>query len=143
VTGDADHVLVALQGREAVTAEASPSGEGVAEAEQIVRAKARDSTIWALWYDAYYANLYRYAYVRLGRREDAEDVTSQVSTPLLTEAGRYSPGFTASSAISSPSAFGKRHAPTRLTSPWPPTTSRNRPPTGSSTRSTSRVPCDS
>ncbi len=34
-------------------------------------------SVWSRWYDEYYPVLYRYALVRVGRREDAEDIAAQ------------------------------------------------------------------
>lgn len=66
-----------------MTADALMPGDFGDEAEQVGRARERDSAIWAHWYDIYYPLLFRYAYVRIGRREDAEDVTSQVFLEAL------------------------------------------------------------
>src|SRR5687768_11958402 len=48
------------------------------ESRLVRRAKERDAAAWSELYDAYYQVLFRYAFVRLRRREDAEDVASQV-----------------------------------------------------------------
>ena len=45
---------------------------------QVDQAKAKDPGIWAQWFDAYYPHLFRYAYFRLRRRSDAQDVVSEV-----------------------------------------------------------------
>lgn len=49
-----------------------------ADANEVQLAKQGDSAIWTTWFDRYYDTLYRYAYVRLRNRQDAEDVASQV-----------------------------------------------------------------
>jgi RNA polymerase sigma-70 factor (ECF subfamily) len=59
------------------------------EAEEVRRAKQRDSLVWAAWHDAYYPLIYRYAFVRLANPEDAEDVTSQVFLEALKGIHRY------------------------------------------------------
>ena len=64
--------------------ESSSTDEGTNdEREQVKRAKQRDAAIWGAWYDTYYANLFRYAYARIGSREDAEDLASQVFVEAL------------------------------------------------------------
>lgn len=68
--------------------EASRSG-GREESDSVSRAKSRDSSVWAAWYDRYYGNLYRYAYAKLGRREDAEDLASQVFVEALKNIDRF------------------------------------------------------
>ncbi len=50
----------------------------MSESELIRLAKDRDPQTWAALYDRYYPNLYRYAYAKIGRKEDAEDLASQV-----------------------------------------------------------------
>ena len=59
------------------------------DAAQVERAKARDPDVWALWHDHYYRLLYRYAYARLLRPEDAEDVASQVFLEALKSIDSY------------------------------------------------------
>ncbi len=59
------------------------------EAEDVRLAKARDPQVWSRWYDRHYATLYRYAFVRLGNREDAEDVASQVFLQALRKIDGY------------------------------------------------------
>lgn len=66
-----------------------PSVIGRDEAEEIQRAKQRDSSIWAAWHDAYYPVIYRYAYVRLSNAEDAEDLASQVFLEALKGIDRF------------------------------------------------------
>jgi len=53
------------------------------EAEEVRRAKARDGATWSAWYDRYHPSLYRYAYARLGRQAEAEDVAAQVFVEAL------------------------------------------------------------
>lgn len=60
-----------------------------ADAELVRRAKARDAAVWAAWHDEYYDLLFRYAASRLGSREEAEDVASQVFLEALRAIGRY------------------------------------------------------
>lgn len=55
-----------------------PSDESErAESDLVQRAREGDMSVWSRWYDEYYPLLYRYALVRLGNREDAEDVAAQ------------------------------------------------------------------
>jgi RNA polymerase sigma-70 factor (ECF subfamily) len=53
------------------------------EAREIERAKAGDARVWEEWFGRYYANLFRYAYIRLRQRSDAEDIASQVFLEAL------------------------------------------------------------
>ena len=53
------------------------------EAEEVRRAKARDGATWSAWYDRYHPSLYRYAYARLGRQAEAEDIAAQVFVEAL------------------------------------------------------------
>jgi RNA polymerase sigma-70 factor, ECF subfamily len=53
------------------------------EAELVQRAAQRDVAAWSALYEAHYDDVYAYAYSRLGAREDAEDVTSQVFVEAL------------------------------------------------------------
>ena len=48
------------------------------EQDEVRLARAHDPQIWAQWYDSHYRTLYRYAYFRLGNREEAEDVAAEV-----------------------------------------------------------------
>jgi len=59
------------------------------EAEQVIRAKARDDLVWAAWHDRHYPFVYRYSLSRLGNRQDAEDVASQVFLEALKGIQRY------------------------------------------------------
>ena len=63
-----------------------PIGE---EAELVKRAKAGDTSVWSDWHDQCYPLLYRYAYSRLNKHEDAEDVASQVFMEAIKGIGRY------------------------------------------------------
>jgi RNA polymerase sigma-70 factor (ECF subfamily) len=61
-----------------------------AEEEHEVRlARARDPAVWALWFDRHYDTVYRYAVVRLGSREEAEDVAAQVFLRAFQGIGGY------------------------------------------------------
>ena len=53
------------------------------EADLVQRAAQRDVAAWSALYEAHYDDVYAYAYSRLGAREDAEDVTSQVFVEAL------------------------------------------------------------
>jgi RNA polymerase sigma-70 factor (ECF subfamily) len=58
------------------------------EAELIRRAAKRDVAAWSALYERHYDDLHAYAYSRLGMREDAEDVTSQVFVEALRNIAR-------------------------------------------------------
>lgn len=60
----------------------SPS-EDLIQRELVGRAKQRDSAAWSTIYAENYDAVYRYIYGRLGRREEAEDLASQVFLEAL------------------------------------------------------------
>ncbi|MGE0057061.1 MAG: RNA polymerase sigma factor [Dehalococcoidia bacterium] len=53
------------------------------------QAKAGDPEVWRQWFDDYYPSLFRYAYIRIKRRPEAEDVVSQVFLEAVRGIGRY------------------------------------------------------
>lgn len=57
--------------------ESPPESPESDEADLVRRAREGDMSVWARWYDEYYPLLYRYAVVRVGSREDAEDIAAQ------------------------------------------------------------------
>jgi RNA polymerase sigma-70 factor (ECF subfamily) len=59
------------------------------EAAQVQRAQAGDKAVWDEWFDAFYPKLYRYAFIRLGRKAEAEDIVSQVFLEAVRQIGRY------------------------------------------------------
>ena len=60
----------------------SPS-ENLRQRELVALAKQRDSAAWSSIYSENYDAVYRYIYGRLGRREEAEDLASQVFLEAL------------------------------------------------------------
>jgi RNA polymerase sigma-70 factor (ECF subfamily) len=60
-----------------------------AEAHRVRRAKARDGSVWAHWYDNYHGLVYRYAYSRLNSPDEAADVAAQVFVVALRSIDRY------------------------------------------------------
>ncbi len=64
--------------------------DALADEESLVAlVKARDADAWASLYDRYYPPLFRYAYARIGSREEAEDVAGQVFLDALKNIDRY------------------------------------------------------
>lgn len=60
------------------------------EEERLVGlAKAGDASVWDAWFQKYYPNLFRYAYIRLRRRAEAEEVASQVFIEAYRGIGKY------------------------------------------------------
>jgi len=57
--------------------------EGLAELELVKLAKQRDSAAWSTIYSQHYDSVFRYLFGRLGRREEAEDIASQVFLEAL------------------------------------------------------------
>ena len=60
-----------------------------AEAGQVERARDGDPEVWREWFEAYYPSLFRYAYIRIKRRTEAEDIVSQVFLEAVRGIGRY------------------------------------------------------
>jgi RNA polymerase sigma-70 factor (ECF subfamily) len=60
------------------------------EADEVRRARRRDSETWAGWYDRHFETLYRYAYHRLGNREEAQDIAAHVFLRALLKIDGYS-----------------------------------------------------
>jgi RNA polymerase sigma-70 factor (ECF subfamily) len=71
------------------TAEGSSASSPMSDAEEVRLAKQRDRAVWAAWHDRHYNAIYRYAFVRLGNQEDAEDLASQVFLEALKGIDRY------------------------------------------------------
>ncbi|HLF75869.1 MAG TPA: sigma-70 family RNA polymerase sigma factor [Dehalococcoidia bacterium] len=67
----------------------SQEGPFIADADLVRRAKERDQAVWSMWHDQHYPFIYRYARSRLGNREDAEDIASQVFLEALKSIDRY------------------------------------------------------
>jgi RNA polymerase sigma-70 factor (ECF subfamily) len=59
------------------------------DAARVKRAQAGDKAVWDEWFNEYYRPLFRYAYLRLRSRPDAEDVVSQVFGEAYRGIGRY------------------------------------------------------
>jgi len=77
---------VTLPGQES---QAEPDLGSEAERQRVERAKAGDPAVWGEWYDAYYKPLYRYAYIRLRRRNEAQDIVAEVFAEAYRGIGRY------------------------------------------------------
>ncbi|HEX5370096.1 MAG TPA: sigma-70 family RNA polymerase sigma factor [Dehalococcoidia bacterium] len=54
-----------------------------AERREVDKAKAGDPALWDRWFHAFYPRLFRYAYIRLRNRGEAEDIASQVFVEAL------------------------------------------------------------
>ena len=61
----------------------STGRENLGQLELVALAKQRDSATWSSIYSQQYDTMYRYIYGRLGRREEAEDLASQVFLEAL------------------------------------------------------------
>jgi RNA polymerase sigma-70 factor, ECF subfamily len=59
------------------------------EASQVQGAKDCDSSVWDAWFQRFYPNLFRYAYIRLRRRAEAEEIASQVFVEAYRGIARY------------------------------------------------------
>ncbi len=78
----------------AVTNDSEPltepsSLDASSEAGQVQRAKTGEQAVWDEWFDAFYPKLYRYAFIRLGRKADAEDIVSQVFLEAVRQIDRF------------------------------------------------------
>jgi RNA polymerase sigma-70 factor (ECF subfamily) len=67
----------------------SPELGATPEATQVQRAKAGDQAVWDQWFEAFYPKLYRYAFIRLGRKAEAEDIVGQVFLEAVRQIDRY------------------------------------------------------
>lgn len=63
--------------------------ERLAEIELVQRAKEGESGAFSILYQKYVQRIYRYIYVRVGNREDAEDLTAKVFHQALRNIGNY------------------------------------------------------
>lgn len=59
------------------------------EADRIARAQNGDETVWDEWFEENYKPLFRYAYLRLRSRQEAEDAVAQVFVEAYRGIGRY------------------------------------------------------
>ena len=59
-----------------------------AEMREVAMAKAGDPELWDKWFQEFYPRLFRYAYIRLRNRGEAEDIASQVFVEALRGHGR-------------------------------------------------------
>jgi RNA polymerase sigma-70 factor, ECF subfamily len=69
--------MSARQAATGVISKVQPKVDRQDEEQLVLLAKKGDNRAWALIFDQYYVSLYRYAFVRLRSREEAEDVASQ------------------------------------------------------------------
>jgi RNA polymerase sigma-70 factor (ECF subfamily) len=59
------------------------------DAARVKRAQAGDKTVWDEWFEEYYRPLFRYSYLRLRSRSEAEDAVSQVFVEAYRGLDRY------------------------------------------------------
>jgi RNA polymerase sigma-70 factor (ECF subfamily) len=59
------------------------------QAAEVQRAKQGDASVWEAWFQTYYPSLFRYAYIRLRRRAEAEEIASQVFVEAYRGIERY------------------------------------------------------
>ena len=59
------------------------------DAVRVKRAQSGDKTVWDEWFEDYYRPLFRYSYLRLRSRSEAEDAVSQVFVEAYRGMGRY------------------------------------------------------
>jgi RNA polymerase sigma-70 factor (ECF subfamily) len=64
-------------------ATASPREKEILDDAALVRAAKRDRSAFAALYRRYVDRIYRYAYSRVGRKADAEDLTARIFTEAL------------------------------------------------------------
>jgi RNA polymerase sigma-70 factor (ECF subfamily) len=85
-------VLADFVGRRAKNQPRLRAGLGSAEEierARVERAKAKDPQVWQAWFDAYYPSLFKYAYLRVRSRAEAEDIVSQVFLEAVEGIRRY------------------------------------------------------
>lgn len=56
---------------------------------EVERARSGDPAVWREWFDAHFDRLYRYAYLRTHRHDEAEDIASQVFTEAVRSIKSY------------------------------------------------------
>ena len=71
-----------------------PRGAWTDEAALVAKAIQGDETSFTCLYDRYYDRVYRHLYYRVGRAQDAEDLTQQVFLQAWRALGRYRQGAT-------------------------------------------------
>jgi RNA polymerase sigma-70 factor (ECF subfamily) len=84
--GPVGRLLRPLDGNDAKPLE-TPSAQK--DAARVERAQAGDKTVWDEWFQDYYRPLFRYSYLRLRSRSEAEDAVSQVFVEAYRGIGRY------------------------------------------------------
>ena len=85
-TDQAARLLEPLHGNEG---QINATGSAEQDAARLTRAHAGDETVWEEWFAEYYRPLFRYAYLRLRSRSEAEDTVSQVFVEAYRGIGRY------------------------------------------------------
>ena len=74
------------EGNQASSLDGSAGGK---DAVRLQRVQAGDKTVWDEWFNDYYRPLFRYSYLRLRSRSEAEDAVSQVFVEAYRGIGRY------------------------------------------------------
>jgi len=82
----AGRLLQPLQGK-GNEATAGPAADK--DAVRVERAQAGDKSVWDEWFEDYYRPLFRYSYLRLRSRSEAEDAVSQVFVEAYRGIDRY------------------------------------------------------
>jgi RNA polymerase sigma-70 factor (ECF subfamily) len=77
----------ATDARQAV--EAALETEQAGEEERLELAKQGNAAVWDFWFEKHYPSLFRYAYIRLRRRAEAEEIASQVFVEAYRGIDRY------------------------------------------------------
>jgi RNA polymerase sigma-70 factor, ECF subfamily len=84
--GRVGRLLRPLDGKDDAAQEsATAQRDGV----RVQRAQAGDKTVWDEWFRDYYRPLFRYSYLRLRSRSEAEDAVSQVFVEAYRGIDRY------------------------------------------------------
>lgn len=79
----------AVDAQQVATGRVAGSTQFTEEATQVRLAKEGDSAVWDAWFRKHYPNLFRYAYIRLRRRTEAEEIASQVFVEAYRGIDRY------------------------------------------------------
>ena len=85
-TKQAGRLLQRPRGKDAGATPEPPTDK---DALRVQRAQAGDQSVWEEWYQDYYRPLFRYAYLRLRSRLEAEDTVAQVFVEAYRGIGRY------------------------------------------------------
>ena len=66
-----------------------PDSDLAGDGAEVARARAGEPVLWEQWFHRFYPRLFRYAYIRLRSRVEAEDMASQVFVEALRGIAKF------------------------------------------------------